>query len=315
MSEFHVGRVVRRTTFLSLVMLSFTLVAFGQGSLGITVTADATPPIGQAPLTVGFSATCTLLGSSTAGSLFFWSFGDGSDMVQGQNVSHTYFLPGTYIATVTVTPPGGSVGPNAGIYSWIAGQTLGTASATVVVLPDYFYVLANANPGTGPIPLTVKFTSTIKGDGFPPFTYLWDFGDWGDTSTAANPTYTYTRGGIYAVKVVVTDSKGWQSTGMTTVFAAVPGLVVTTTAAPTSGYAPLGVGFVASASGGTPPYIFQWSFGDGTTGAGSSVSHTYANPGSYAAMVTVTDSTGSLWTATPAASVTAYPQMVGPPMP
>ena len=34
MSDFHVGRVVRRMSFLSLVMLSFTLMAFGQGNLG-----------------------------------------------------------------------------------------------------------------------------------------------------------------------------------------------------------------------------------------------------------------------------------------
>jgi PKD repeat protein len=313
MSDFRVGRVVGRTPFLSLVMLAFTHMAFGQG-IGSTLTVDADPPIGQAPLTVNFTSKYTTLGSQPAPDQFFWSFGDGSDMVRGTDVSHTYFLPGTYIATLQVTPPGGSVGPNSNTYSWIAGQTLGTASATVVVLPDYFYVLVNTSPGTGPTPLTVKFTSTIKGDGFPPFTYKWDFGDFGATSTAANPTYTYTRDGIYAVRVAVTDSKGWQSTAMTTVFAAVPGIVVTTTAAPTSGYAPLGVGFVASASGGVPPYIFQWSFGDGTTGSGSSISHTYVNPGSYAAMVTVTDSMNH-WTVTPAAGVSAYSQMVGPPFP
>jgi len=313
MSDFRVGRVVGRTPFLALVMLALTHMAVGQG-IGSAVTADADPPIGQAPLTVNFIGTCSLASGPNAGDQFFWSFGDGSDMVRGTDVSHTYVLPGTYIATLSVTPPGGSVGPNSNTYSWIAVQTYGTASVTVVVLPDYFYVLANASPATGPTPLTVKLTSTIKGTGFPPFTYKWDFGDWGATSTAANPTYTYTRDGIYAVKVVVTDTKGWQSTGMTSVFAAVPGIVVTTTAAPTSGFAPLGVGFVASASGGVPPYIFQWSFGDGTTGAGSSVGHTYVNPGSYAAMVTVSDSSSG-WTATPVAGVTAYPQMVGPPIP
>lgn len=37
--------------------------------------------------------------------------------------------------------------------------------------------------------------------------YLWDFGD-GNTSTEANPDYTYTTGGIYNVKLTTTSSDG-----------------------------------------------------------------------------------------------------------
>ena len=43
-------------------------------------------------------------------------------------------------------------------------------------------------------------------------------------------------------------------------------------------------------SGGTAPLSYSWNFGDGTTASGSlTPSHTYANPGSYTASVTVTD--------------------------
>ncbi len=46
----------------------------------------------------------------------------------------------------------------------------------------------------------------------------------------------------------------------------------------------------ATETGGTAPFAYSWSFGDGTTATGSlNPAHTYANPGSYTAGVTVTD--------------------------
>lgn len=40
--------------------------------------------------------------------------------------------------------------------------------------------------------------------------YEWDFGD-GNTSTEANPDYTYTEGGLYNVKLITTSSDGLQA--------------------------------------------------------------------------------------------------------
>jgi len=84
-------------------------------------------------------------------------------------------------------------------------------------------------------------------------------------------------------------------------------------ATPTSGYAPLAVEFGATVSGGTPPYTYYWTFGDGQTGEGASPSHTYQYPGTYTAMVTATDDCGR-W-ALMGAVVNAYPLMFGPPFP
>ncbi len=50
--------------------------------------------------------------------------------------------------------------------------------------------------------------------------------------------------------------------------------------------------FTTPSSGGVPPYVFSWDFGDGAMGAGSAPSHAYMNTGNFTATVTATDSRG-----------------------
>ena len=59
-----------------------------------------------------------------------------------------------------------------------------------------------ASPTSGRPPLAASFTNTSGGD---VTSSLWDFGD-GQTSTAANPTHTYTAAGAYTVRLTVSDS-------------------------------------------------------------------------------------------------------------
>ena len=65
-----------------------------------------------------------------------------------------------------------------------------------------------ADKVSGAIPLTVNFSSAGSAD--PEggaLTYRWEFGD-GGTSTAANPSHTYTTAGSYSPKLTVTDPTG-----------------------------------------------------------------------------------------------------------
>ncbi|MFH6985000.1 PKD domain-containing protein [Marinoscillum luteum] len=53
-------------------------------------------------------------------------------------------------------------------------------------------------------PLSVTFTNTtLEGE-----TFAWDFGDGAGTSAEENPTYTYSAGGTYSVKLTATNEGG-----------------------------------------------------------------------------------------------------------
>ncbi len=65
-------------------------------------------------------------------------------------------------------------------------------------------------------------------------------------------------------------------------------------AIPTSGAAPLSVQFTGSVTGGCPEYTYDWNFGDGSSSSVRNPSHDYATEGSYYALLTVTDSRGTL---------------------
>jgi hypothetical protein len=65
----------------------------------------------------------------------------------------------------------------------------------------------SATPTAGVFPLAVTFTDTST---WSPTSWLWDFGD-GVTSTAQNPSHTYTTPGKYNVTLTVTNANGSDS--------------------------------------------------------------------------------------------------------
>jgi PKD repeat protein len=102
------------------------------------------------------------------------------------------------------------------------------------------------------------------------------------------------------VNVVVTNSDGQSGTlvnGYSYVSSEDPGNeppIVTASANPTSGAAPLSVSFTSSATDPDGSIVsYQWDFGDGQSSNLQSPMHTYQTAGSYAAKVTVTDNLGA----------------------
>jgi len=230
-----------------------------------------------------------------------WSFGDGARGTD-RSTSHVYTTSGTYTITLVVTDDNGKTA---------------TVRETIVVQRPYNPAPTasfNASPPSGPAPLVVTFDAT--GSFGYVASYDWDFGD-GNTGSGIRTSHTYPTAGTYTARLTVTNTSGATDSATQTiqVTAAPPpgGPHAALVASPTSGTAPLAVHFDASGSTAGQGSIvsYSWSFGDGTTGSGAAVSHTYPTAGTYAARLTVTNTSGATDSATQTIQVTEP----GPPRP
>ncbi len=69
--------------------------------------------------------------------------------------------------------------------------------------------------------------------------------------------------------------------------------------------APLTVFLNGSATGGTPPLRFAWTTGDGAASASQNTTHAYVVPGTYEAVLAVTDNAGESSTSTAVSAATS----------
>jgi PKD repeat protein len=255
---------------------------------------EAQPNTGQAPLVVSFNAEDSRDPDGNITS-YSWSFGDGESGV-GVSGIHQYDNQGTYTAVLTVIDDDGA---------------MATASNTITVTaPENQPPEANisAAPMSGQAPLMVAFDGTGSNDPDGSIaSYDWQFGG-GATGSSPTANVTYTTAGTYAVVLEVTDNDGATDTATVTITVTSPGNQAPNasfTADPEAGVAPLTVDFDATASSDPDGAIvaYQWYFGDGDTGVGATVSHTYDSFGAYTAILTVVDDDGTPASATVEISV------------
>jgi gliding motility-associated-like protein len=145
------------------------------------------PAEGCVPLTVQFSNLSENAVVST------WSFGDGNQST-AENPIYTYYQPGIYSVTLTVTGPDGNT--NAMTQEQII-YVYANAVASFAVTPNNVSV-----PGEPVYCLNLSANAS---------SYTWDFGD-GETSTEENPLHYYQDRGDYDVTLVAVNENGCSDT-------------------------------------------------------------------------------------------------------
>jgi PKD repeat protein len=151
----------------------------------------------------------------------------------------------------------------------------------------------SGTPTSGYIPLNVSFSDLSTNN---PTSWSWDFGDGVGTSTAQNPSYTYSSPGTYTVSLIATNAYGSDTeTKIDYITAQTEPQdppVAEFSGSPTSGDYPLAVDFTDLST--ENPTSWSWDFGDGVgTSTEQNPSYTYTAAGDYTVSLTATNAYGS----------------------
>jgi PKD repeat protein len=229
-----------------------------------------------------------------------------------------YHFAGVYTDTLTIIDS-----PSPSIFSTTKTKTSGalvsptTAVATFLVnvtgSPLAYTVTVTSSVASVSVGAPLNFTASVVYDAAYPssfqsssFRYTLLFGD--GTSQivqgglTATVSHIFNTLGTFTVRVMAKEIGAVafsqiQETSTTNV------VVVNTqtgdfTFTPSSLITGQSVSFNATVSGGTPPYSFKWDFGDGTTGTGRMVTHSYSSSDSFMVKLTITDAGGANFTST-----------------
>jgi PKD repeat protein len=236
--------------------------------------------------TATFSATATDPGTLDT-LAYTWTFNDGTPTVTGPSVTHTFSDNGSYPVVLTVTDKDGAS----------TTQTLNVQVANVAPTVD---AGADKTSNEGqPIQLSGSYTDPGILD---TQTISWNFGD-GSAPTIGTltPTHIYKDNGTYTIGLTVTDKDGGRTTDTLVVTVANVAPTITNLTGPVTLNEGQSATFSATATdpGSIDTLTYTWTFNDRTpTITGQSVTHTFADNGSYPVVLTVTDKDGATTTQT-----------------
>lgn len=228
----------------------------------------------------------------------------GNFLIQIQSL--TRFAPGsqktlTFIWNTTFT--------SADVYTVKANATSTTATDTnptnneftdgdVTVYRETGWPIANFtySPLRPVTSQTITFTSTsYDTDGYIA-SWAWDFNNDGTTdATTEVATWNYTVSGDHRVRLTVHDNDTLTPPiGVEKMITVYPRPIASFTYSPQNPIINQAVTFDASASYDPDGTIvgYSWDFGDGKTGSGQTLSHTYTSFGTYIVTLNVTDNDG-----------------------
>jgi len=245
-----------------------------------TATVAETPisdlaAVNDGPTTLGQATTLTATVSAGSNINYTWAFGDG-DTSAGASVTHTYPGVGLYTAVVTASNSANTV----------------TATTTVTVSDVAITGLTAVNDSPTTLGQATTLTATVSAGSN--VVYTWDFGD-SEMGSGAGVTHTYTTADTHIAVVTATNSTNSVTT--TTTVTVIPGGDTAITGLAAANDSPTTLGqattLTATVSAGSN-VSYTWAFGDGSTGSGAVVAHTYPVAENYTAVVTATNSANTV---------------------
>lgn len=293
---------------------SVTLVATASNGCKDTFVRSSYISVGQVianfttntPICAGSPVYFTNTTTPGTGTSRSWQFGNGGTST-AVNPSYTYSTPGTYTVTLIET---------------YDVNCVDTVSKNITVNPSPVVKFSTPDTVGCSLPFTVHMTNSTTGA----TSYLWNFG-YGGTSTATNPTHTYSSNwGPYPVTLTATNSAGCSSSLTKSAYIKVTKPVTTLTASPTSSCVNSPIQFTSTFTSGGMLYAtnYRWDFGDGSVivncATCTTQTHSYTTTGTYTVKLIVSTSASCKDTVTqvvtikpkPVANFTGSPLVICP---
>jgi PKD repeat protein len=207
-----------------------------------------------------------------------WTFGDGN-VNNGQNnvnVSNTYLSNGTYFVTLKDS----------------TNNPVCTSQITKTVVVSNITIPCNLNAGFNFVQNgngSVSFTNTSAGTSTNT-SYIWSFGN-GNNATTAFASTTYTANGTYIISLTANNN-----TTPTCISNYSQVIIINSICNLTANFShTVGsnglVNFNSASIGSSTNSIYNWNYGDGTTGTGNPASHIYASSGAHSVLLSILDTT------------------------
>lgn len=266
------------------VTLTATATTGGESTSASTVVVTNTAPsVGSVRANTGSEGSTQNLSvvASDPGTTdvlsYAWDFGDeGTAVTTTGATSHVWTDDGVYRVTVTVTDGDG-------------GSTTSSRNVTVTnVIPT---ITGVALPATANEGAAVRASATVTDPGVgDEQLWQWDWGD-GTTSEGAEATHAYADNGTYFVTVSVDDGDGGNDSSTQSITIRNVAPVIASTSIPGTAIegGAISLSAVATDAGTADVLSYSWDFGDGSTATGASVSHTWADDGTYTVRLRVND--------------------------
>lgn len=184
--------------------------------------------------------------------------------------------------TITMAMPSTQAMANHVMYDYLSLEIPGITKAKFTSTP---------NTSKAKIPVIFDASTSIHSENSA-LTYAWDFGD-GSVGSGQNISHSF-KVGTYKTRLIVTDNYGAKDTTYATITALNNNPTAQVTANSTQGNAPFSVSFDASASKDLDDdaLSYAWNFGDGSTGAGQQINHTFKSAGNFSVKLIVSDTRG-----------------------